>query len=59
VKEAPIGPESFIRGDTNGDGKIDISDAIYILQFLFLGGPAPEASFPDAGTDPSEDKLGC
>jgi hypothetical protein len=28
-------------GDVNGDREIDISDAIYILNWLFLGGPEP------------------
>jgi hypothetical protein len=32
----PIG-----NGDVNGDGTIDISDAIYLLESLFLGGEAP------------------
>ncbi len=31
------------NGDVNGDGKIDISDAIYILTWLFQGGHAPVA----------------
>jgi hypothetical protein len=30
------------NGDVNGDGKIDISDAVSILSYLFTGGPAPE-----------------
>jgi hypothetical protein len=29
------------NGDVNGDGSIDISDAIYLLASLFTGGPAP------------------
>src|SRR5512139_3315309 len=29
------------NGDVNGDGKIDISDGVYILSWLFTGGPAP------------------
>jgi regulation of enolase protein 1 (concanavalin A-like superfamily) len=29
----------FRRGDTNDDGKADISDAVTTLAFLFLGGP--------------------
>jgi hypothetical protein len=33
--------EYFRRGDVNADGKPDISDAIFGLNFLFLGGPAP------------------
>jgi hypothetical protein len=34
------GQVSFRRGDSNGDGTLDISDAIHLLGFLFLGGPA-------------------
>ncbi len=33
--------ENFIRGDANGDGGVNITDAIYALQFLFSGGPKP------------------
>ncbi len=32
---------AFIRGDGNGDTKVDISDAVAILVSLFLGGDAP------------------
>lgn len=32
----PIG-----NGDVNGDGTLDIADAIYIIQNQFFGGPAP------------------
>jgi hypothetical protein len=27
----------FVRGDSNGDGTLDISDAVHTLSFLFLG----------------------
>jgi hypothetical protein len=30
------------NGDVNGDGKIDISDGVYVLSWLFTGGPAPK-----------------
>jgi|GEM_PF-1672413 len=30
-----------ICGDANADGTIDISDAVYLLAFIFSGGPAP------------------
>lgn len=30
------------NGDVNGDAAVNIIDAVYILNFLFLGGPAPE-----------------
>jgi hypothetical protein len=28
-------------GDANGDGTIDISDAVYAIAYIFTGGPAP------------------
>ncbi len=28
-------------GDANGDGALDISDAVYLIQYIFAGGPAP------------------
>ena len=34
----PYGEKSFIRGDANQDGRVDISDAIAILTYLFAGG---------------------
>jgi subtilisin family serine protease len=33
---------SFWRGDANGDGTIDIGDVIYVLNYLYKGGPAPD-----------------
>jgi hypothetical protein len=40
---ATIGPplRVFHRGDPNNDGSVNITDGIYVLNFLFLGGPAP------------------
>ena len=32
----------YIRGDANADGLINIADAVYLLNYLFTGGPAPE-----------------
>jgi len=31
----------FVRGDANGDGRVDISDALRILLWLFAGSPSP------------------
>jgi hypothetical protein len=54
--------------DCNDDGRMDLADAICILQFLFQFGrfpPAPGPGFsltsPDlpAGPDPTPDKLDC
>lgn len=33
--------QGFVRGDSNADGAVDISDAIGTLGFLFLGDPDP------------------
>jgi len=30
------------RGDANGDGVIDGGDIVYLLNFLFRDGPAPD-----------------
>jgi hypothetical protein len=35
--EAPV--TQFVRGNANGDLKVDIADAIWMLNDLFLGGP--------------------
>jgi PKD repeat protein len=32
---------SFICGDVNLDGNINVSDAVYLINFIFLNGPAP------------------
>ena len=39
--------QGFVRGEVNGDGNVDLSDAIFVLDHLFLGGRAPECR--DAG----------
>jgi hypothetical protein len=44
--------ESFLRGDSDGTGILDISDAIFALNFLFSGGPEPPCS-KAADTDDS------
>ena len=31
----------FIRGDMNGDETLDLTDAIFFLDYLFLSGEAP------------------
>ena len=30
-------------GDADGSGAMDISDAVFLIQYIFQGGPAPEA----------------
>ncbi len=38
--EPPTGTP-FVRGDANSDGRLNITDGIFILNFLFTGGDAP------------------
>ena len=45
--------------DANDDGEIDISDPIRTLMFLFIGDAFLPPPFPEPGTDPTEDALGC
>jgi hypothetical protein len=53
-------PESISclrAGDTDDNGRLDISDAIALLRHLFMADPAPAALFPDCGRDPPADDL--
>jgi hypothetical protein len=95
IRELLSPPEqrSFIRGDTNGDSVVDISDGVkvllylfmgtqppecldtadaddsgdieltdvvFILQFLFQSGPPPSPPYPEPGLDPtSGDDYTC
>jgi len=45
---------TFIRGDANSDGGLDLADAVTVLSHLFLGGPAPDCQ--DA-VDASDDGM--
>jgi len=39
--------DAYRRGDANGDGERDLSDVLFVLEYLFRGGPAstcPEAA---------------
>ena len=54
---------TFIRGDTNRDGMVNIADAIASLAFLFTGGTATCLDAVDAngaplGHDPPECPVG-
>jgi len=35
-------PPSFLLGDANGDGTIEIGDVIYVINYLYKGGSAPD-----------------
>ncbi len=49
-------PAKFVRGDTNNDGRRDISDAVFLLNFLFGGGdPPPCEEVGDINNDGGRD----
>ena len=39
---AVVQSESFTRGDANGDGVITLSDVVWMVNYLYRGGPAPD-----------------
>jgi hypothetical protein len=40
-------PHQYVRGDANGDDKVDGADVVYLINYLFRGGAAPDP--PEAG----------
>ena len=46
--------------DANDDGDLNITDVVYLLNYLFIpGNPQPPAPFPERGDDPTADALTC
>lgn len=37
-----FGYRSFLCGDANGDTKVNVGDAVFIVNYVFRGGPAPD-----------------
>ena len=55
-------PTCMDTADVNDDGDrggIDISDYIYLLGYLFVGGPHPPSPWGAAGPDPTPDPIDC
>jgi hypothetical protein len=52
-------PICWDSADGNDDGFVEISDAIYLLNYEFLAASPPPAPFPDCGVDPTDDGLTC
>src|SRR6185503_16455574 len=54
LSPGPLAARYFLRGDADGNGAFDITDAIVTLEWLYLGGEAPPcldgADFNDDGT---------
>jgi subtilisin family serine protease len=34
-------PPSYVHGDADGDAMVNISDAVFLVNYIFAGGPAP------------------
>lgn len=43
-----------VFGDANGDGNVNVTDVVYLINYLFLNGPAPH---PLANGDPNSDCI--
>ena len=53
LDDCPGGKEPgplFRRGDSDTNGRLELTDSVFVLNFLFLGGPAPTCS-ESADTD--------
>ncbi len=47
---------NYLCGNANADAAVDISDAVYLIQYIFSGGPAPSpVASGDANCDQSVD----
>ena len=45
--------------DVDDNGELEMVDALFVLNAMFLRGPEPKAPFPGCGIDPSEDSITC
>lgn len=45
--------------DVDDSGTVELTDAVYLLNYLFKGAAAPKAPFGAKGEDPSPDALTC
>ncbi len=36
------GQNSYLCGDANGDGVVDLGDVVFLINYLYRGGPAPD-----------------
>jgi hypothetical protein len=54
-----FGVGQFVRGEYKSRGVVDLSDSLFLPSYLFLGGPAMPAPFPEPGLDPTPDSMSC
>ena len=41
VLNVVLDPASYVPGDADGSGEIDIDDVVFLIAYIFSGGPAP------------------
>jgi hypothetical protein len=41
ILDFTLEPGPFIRGDANHDGVVNVTDVVYLINYLFIGGPLP------------------
>lgn len=46
-------PECLDTADADDSGDVELTDAVFILQFLFQRGPPPPSPYPEPGLDPT------
>jgi hypothetical protein len=52
IQQAVVISGNFLRGDANGDSLLSVSDVVYLINYLYLGGIAPD---PYAAGDVNND----
>jgi PKD repeat protein len=50
-------PACADAADVTDDGRLDVADAAFALDFLFRSGRYPQPPYPDPGMDPTADEL--
>ncbi len=52
ISFTPFTITAGLRGDANGDGLVNVADAVYLINFVFKGGTAPVSTYGgDANAD--------
>ncbi len=52
-------PSCLSSADTDDTGGLELTDAVFLLNFLFAAGSEPPPPFGQCGADPTEDALSC
>ncbi|MCS5626197.1 MAG: hypothetical protein NZ935_01340, partial [Planctomycetes bacterium] len=47
------------HGDADDNGRLELTDAVFLLDFLFRSGVQPQPPYPAPGLDTSADPFEC